>query len=337
MREHQSDARVDALRRRYLLTVGAALASTAVSGLGYAASYPNRPIRLIVPFPPGGPVDLMGRAVGQIINQALSQPVVVENRPGAGGNIGIDVVAKSPADGYTLGIGAISSLSIAPAMGIPTPYNVDKDLTHISLIGKVVGAIIANPSVPFDDLPGLIAYAKQNPGKLSYASSGPGTSSHLAGEYLASRAGIQWVHIPYKGTAPAVQDLIGGQVPIYFETSLAAAAQHATSGRVKAIAITGPAQSPLLPGVKTVAEQGISDFDVSPWMGLVGAAGMPAEVTSTLNAALTNGLKSEDIARRFSTFGGVAEPSTPEQFRRFVQAETQRWTRIVQQAGIKPG
>lgn len=326
-------------RRRFAMAVGAAVSTVAFPLCGQAAPgpYPARPVRLIVPFPPGGPVDLMGRSVGNILAEALQQPVAVENRAGAGGNIGVDLVAKAPADGYTLGIGAISSLSIAQAMGIPTPYHVDKDLAPICLIGKLVGAIIANPAAPFSNLTEMIAYAKAHPDKLAYASSGLGTSSHLAAEYLASRTGIRWTHVPYKGTAPAVQDLIGGQVPVMFETSLVAAAQHASTGRIKAIAITGASPSPLLPGVATVEAQGVPDFDVSPWVGLVGPSGLPPNIVAALNTALVDGLKTDAVAKRFATFGGVPESSSPDQFRRFIAAETQRWTRVVQQAGIKPG
>lgn len=298
-------------------------------------AYPARPIRVIVPFPPGGPVDVMGRIVADVLAKALRQTVVVDNKPGAGGSIGTDLVAKADPDGYTLGIGPISSLSISPAMGLKLPYKVEADFTMISMLGKVVGALVAHPDAPFNDVAQLIAYAKANPGKLSFASSGQGTSSHLAGEYLAHRTGIEMVHIPYKGTGPAIQDLLGGQVPMYFETSLASAAPLVAGKKLKAIAITGPSQSSMLPGVKTIGEQGVPGFDVSPWMGLIGPRNLPTDVTSTLNRALMSGMHAADVAIRLAAIGGMAETSTPDEMKAFVARDTQHWQTLIKQARIK--
>ncbi|WP_284309237.1 Bug family tripartite tricarboxylate transporter substrate binding protein [Hydrogenophaga electricum] len=298
-------------------------------------NYPSKPLRLIVPFPPGGPVDVIGRVTADVLSQALGQPVVVENRAGAGGVIGTDLVAKAPADGYTLGIGPISSLSITPAMGKKTPYNVDTDLTMVSLLGKVVGALVAHPGAPFDTLEQMIAYAKAHPGELTYASSGPGTSSHLAGEYLSARAGVKMVHVPYKGTAPAIQDLLGGQVPLYFETSLAAAAAMVNDKRLKALAITGPARSALLPGVATVAEQGFPGFDVSPWMALIAPAQLPEPLVEKLNKAVREGMTSPQVAKRLALIGGMAETSSPAEARKFVQNDTAHWRKLIKDANIR--
>lgn len=331
----------ESINRRHWLTWTAALATTGgllptkASAQSLGQAYPSKPIRVIVPFPPGGPVDVMGRIVADVLGRALRQTVVIDNKPGSGGSIGTDLVAKAEPDGYTLGIGPISSLSIGPAMGLKLPYKVETDFTMVSMLGKVIGAIVAHPDAPFNDLAQLVAYAKANPGKLSYASSGQGTSSHLAGEYLAQRAGVDMVHVPYKGTGPAIQDLLGGQVPVYFETSLASAAPLVASRRLKAIAITGPVPSSLLPGVKTIAEQGLSGFDVSPWMGLIGPRGLPPEVIATLNRAVVAGMQAVDVTSRLAAIGGVAETSTPDQLKAFVARDTQHWISLIKQARIK--
>lgn len=299
------------------------------------SDYPSKPVRLIVPFPPGGPVDIIGRITADVLSQAWGKSVVVENRAGAGGVIGTDLVAKALPDGYTLGIGPISSLSITPAMGQKTPYNVETDLTIVSMLGKVVGAVLAHPGAPFDTLDQLIAHAKARPGELTYASSGPGTSSHLAGEYLGARANVKMVHVPYKGTAPAIQDLLGGQVPIYFETSLAAAAVMVKDKRLKAIAITGSTRSALLPGVATVAEQGFPGFDVSPWMALIAPARLPEPLIGQLNRALQEGMTSPQVAKRLALIGGVAETSTPADAKKFVMDDTVHWRKLIKEAGIR--
>jgi tripartite-type tricarboxylate transporter receptor subunit TctC len=322
-------------RRQWLLSAGAALAGGPALAQSGGKAYPSRPIRLIVPFPPGGPVDVVGRLTAEVLGKALKQPVVVDNRPGSGGSLGTDLVAKAEPDGLTLGIGPISSLSISPAMGLKLPYKVDSDFSFITMLAKVVGAIVAHPDAPFNDLAQMIAYAKARPGQLSFASSGQGTSSHLAGEYLAQRAGIEMVHVPYKGTGPAIQDLLGGQVPIYFETSLAGAAPLVAGKRLKAIAITGSSGSALLPGVRTVAEQGFPGFDVSPWMGLIGPRGLPPEVVATLHAALITGLQAPEVTSRLAALGGLPETSTPEQFRAFVARDTQHWATLIRQARLR--
>lgn len=328
--------------RRQLLScgLGALLGSSAALGWAVPAwaadAYPSKPIRLIVPFPPGGPTDIMGRTVAKIIGDALKQTVVVENRPGAGGNLGTDVVAKAAPDGYTLGIGAISSLAIAPGLYEKLPYNVQKDLAPITLVGQAKGAILAHPSAPFNDLKGLIAYAKANPGKLNYASSGIGTANHLAGEYLQALAGIQMQHVPYKGTAAAVQDLLAGNVLLSVESSLTSAVQHVQSGKLKAIAITSATRAKALPQVPTVAEQGFPGFDVPTWFGLIAPAGTPRELVAQLHQVVSEGLKSPEAAERFAQVGGEPLVDTPEQFATYIREETQRWTRVIKSANIKP-
>ena len=325
------------MKSRRALVLSALIAGTL--SLGTAAvwaadAYPTKPIKLIVPFPPGGPTDIMGRVAAKIIADKLKQPVVVDNRPGAGGNLGTDVIAKAAPDGYTIGMGVISSLAIAPSLGPKLPFNVKTDFTPIGMVGIAKGAIVAHPSAPFNDLKGLVAYAKANPGKLSYGSSGIGTSNHLAGEYLASLAGIDIVHVPYKGSSQLAQDLLGGQLPMSFESSLTSAAPNVLSGKLKAIAITSATRSGLLPNVPTVAEQGFPGFDVPTWLGLVGPANLPKDVLSSLNKALVEGLSSAETLEQFAKFGAEPRTSTPEQFADYIAAENLRWGKVIRDAKI---
>ena len=323
-------------RRALLASALATLTLGSLSGTAAFAAdaYPNKAIKLIVPFPPGGPTDIMGRVAAKIISDRLKQPVIVDNRPGAGGNLGTDAIAKAPADGYTIGMGVISSLAIAPSLGPKLPFNVKTDFTPIGMVGIAKGAIVAHPSAPFNDLKGLIAYAKANPGKLSYGSSGIGTSNHLAGEYLASLAGIQIVHVPYKGSSQLAQDLLGGQLPMSFESSLTSAAPNVQSGKLKAIAITSATRSALLPNVPTVAEQGFPGFDVPTWLGLIGPAGLPKDVLNGLSKALAEGLSSPETMDQFAKFGAEPRTNTPEQFADYIAAENLRWGKVIRDAKI---
>jgi tripartite-type tricarboxylate transporter receptor subunit TctC len=323
-------------RKRHFLKTTLALAALVLAGGSAVAAddYPSKPIKLIIPFPPGGPTDIMGRVVAKILGDKLKQTVVVENKPGAGGNLGTDAVAKAPADGYTLALSAVSSLAIAPGLYPKLPYNVATDITPIARVGITKGAIVAHPSTPFNDLKGLVAYAKANPGKLSYGSSGVGTANHLAGELLASVAGIDIVHVPYKGTAPLAQDLLGGQLPLSIESSLSSAGPNVKEGKLKAIAIISGTRSPLLPNVPTVAEQGYPGFDVPIWFGLVGPGKLPANVVDTLNRAVVEGLKSPEVAERFAQIGAEPAPDTPTQFGAYMRAEQQRWGQVIRDAKI---
>ncbi len=324
-------------RRRVLALAALTTLGAAATGSVLAAeAYPSKTIKVIVPFAPGGPTDIMGRYVAKAIGDALKQNVVVENRAGAGGNLGTDAVAKAAPDGYTLGIGAISSLAIAPGLYAKLPYQVQKDLAPVTMVGIAKGAILAHPSAPFNDLKGMLAYAKANPGKLSYASSGIGTANHLAGEYLQSLTGVDLQHVPYKGTAQAVQDLLAGNVLVSVESSLTSAAQHVQSGKLKAIAVTSASRAKLLPNVPTVAEQGFPGFDVPTWFGLIAPAGTPKDVIATLNRVVTEALKSADAAERFAQIGAEPQPTTPEQFASTIRDETARWSQVIQRANIKP-
>lgn len=322
-------------RRIVLACVASSLSALAVSATA-ADVYPSKPIRLIVPFAPGGPTDMMGRTAGKILSDKLGQPVVVENKAGSGGNIGTDAALKAAPDGYTLALSAISSLAIAPNLYATLPYDVARDVTPITLVGTAAGAIVAHPSAPFSDLKGLIAYAKANPGKLAYATPGIGTSSHLAAEYLQSLAGIQLIHVPYKGTSSAAQDLLAGVVPLSFESSLTTAAPNVKLGKLKAIAITAGSRSKLMPSVPTVAEQGFPGFDVVTWFGLVGPAGLPRETVDRLQKTLAEGLNTPAIVARFEGIGADVKTNTPAQFAEFIKLENERWGKVIKSANIKP-
>ncbi|KPU94348.1 twin-arginine translocation pathway signal [Variovorax paradoxus] len=307
---------------------------TTGSPLLAAEVYPSKPIKLIVPFPPGGPTDIMGRLVAKIISDKLGQSVVVENKPGAGGNVGTDTAAKSPGDGYTLVLSAVSPLVIAPSLQSKLPYDYARDFTPITLVALTKAAIVAHPSIPFSDLKGMVAYARANPGKLTYGSSGVGTANHLLGEMLQSAAGVQMLHVPYKGTAPLVQDLLGGQLMTSIESSLSSAAPNIRSGKLKGIAVVSSTRSPLLPEVPTVAEQGYTGLALPFWFGLLGPAKLPGEVTATLNKAVTEGLRSTDVVEGLAQIGAEPLLSSPEQFAEYMRTEHRRWAQVIREAKI---
>lgn len=314
----------------------AAIALAGFSVISAAEVYPVKPIRLIVPFPPGGPVDLSARIAGKIISDALSQPVVIDNRPGAGGVIGTDAIAKSPADGYTLGMGSIASLGINPGLMEKLPYNAIKSFTPISNIAATTGVILARSDAPFNDLAAMIAYAKANPGKITFASAGLGSVGHMVGESLNHAAGIEMRHVPYRGTGPAAQDLLAGNVTIFIETSLTTALTHLPGGKIKAIAVTRKNRSPLLPSVPSMGEAGFPEIDSPAWFGLVGPANLPANVVEQLNGALRKGLKEIPVIEQMARFGAEAVPTTPVEFGNYIEKEMARWKAVVKAANIKP-
>lgn len=310
------------------------VAHAASDGAGEPA-YPTHPVRLIVPFAAGGPADLMARIVGKRLGEELNQPFVIENRPGAGGNVGTDAMAKARPDGYTIGLSAISSLAIAPGLYPKLSFDPKKDLVPIALVAITQGAIVAHPSVPFNDLKGMIEYAKANPGKLTYASPGVGTAPHLVAESLSDVAGIRLEHLPYKGTANASQDLLAGTIPLSFESSLTVAVPNVRSGRLKGIAITSARRSALLPDLRTVAEQGFPGFDVPAWFGLVGPAGMPAAIVDRIHAAVNRILDEPGVKSQLAEIGAEAAQRTRDGFVRYIADETVRWGRLIKQRNIR--
>ena len=323
------------MQRRHFMAagLGAALA-TPLAGQAQTP-WPARPIKLIVPFPPGGPTDIMGRTAAKTMGDVLGQPLVVDNRAGAGGNIGTDAIAKAAADGYTIGLSAISSLAIAPTLYPRLPFSVDKDLAPIALVGFTPCALVANPGAPFNDLRGLIAYAKAHPGKLSYGTSGIGTSTHLAAELFQSQAGIVLTHVPYKGTSQIAQDLLAGTIMLSFESSLTTTLPNVKEGKLKVIAVTSAQRSRALPQVATVAEQGFPGFDVVTWFGLVGPAQLPPAMVTRLAEAWQRGAATPLATQAFENIGADLKTGTPAQFGEFIRAETQRWGELIRRLGIK--
>ncbi|WP_028603208.1 Bug family tripartite tricarboxylate transporter substrate binding protein [Ottowia thiooxydans] len=325
------------MKRRHLIAAAAAVASTGtLPTLAWGqAAYPAKPVKLIVPFPPGGPTDIMGRTAAKAMGDKLGQQFVVENKAGAGGNIGTDAVAKAAADGYTIALAAISSLAIGPHLYSKFPFNVEKDLAPISLVGTTPCVVVINPSAPFSDLKGLVAYAKANPGKLQYAVSGIGTSNHLAAELLQSVAGIQLTSIPYKGSSQIIPDLLSGVIQLSMESSLATTLQHIKAGKLKALAVTSAKRSKALPDVPTVAESGFPGFEVETWFGLVAPAATPPAVVQKLHDAWAEGAKTGEAQSAFDNISGNLRVNSPQEFAAFIKAENKRWGDLIQKLAIK--
>jgi len=311
------------------LSMGVCAAVMSVSSLAYAqADYPNKTITLVVPFPPGGVTDIAGREVARNLTKYLNQPVVVENKVGAGGNIGTQYVARSKPDGYTLGLLTVSAMSIAPHVTKNLGFNPSKDFTPLTNVITTDGAIVANVAAPYNTVQELIAFAKANPDKVNYASVGNGSIPHLTAEMFSQRAGIKMTHVPYKGAGPAMQDLLANQIPISFETSLATALNNVASGRLKILALTGSQRSPAVPNVPTVAESGYPNFSAQGWFGLFGPANLPPNVVAALNKATTDALRDPEVIARFEKLGVRPDPQTPSDFTKFLAAESTKWGNV---------
>ena len=315
---------------RVLICAAAMLAPALAS----AQAYPSKPVRIIVPFPAGGPSDLFGRALAHSMSASLGQPVIVENKSGAGGVIGVDTVAKAPPDGYLLVLNSSSTVAIAPFSWEKMPYDAKKDLAPITMVVKVPEVLVVHPSVPVNTLAELIAYAKANPGKVNFGSAGGGTITHLAGELLKTETGINIVHVPYKGAAPAVQDLLAGQVQMgVFDVPVLLS--HIKSGKLKALAVTSGARAQALPDVPTTAELGLPKVNSDNWYGLVAPAGTPADVLAKLNASATAALRSPEVLEQYAKVAGIASPSTPVEYAAFIDAEQAKWGPVVKAIGFK--
>jgi tripartite-type tricarboxylate transporter receptor subunit TctC len=302
--------------------------------LAWGQSYPNKPIRLVVGFPAGGPADIFGRALAQGMTSELGQPVIVENVSGVGGVIGVDRSAKSAPDGYTMTINSASPLVIAPYSLSKIPYDVKKDFAFITLVVRVPEVVAVNPSVPANSLQELIAHAKANPGKVNFGSAGSGSITHLAGELLRAEAKIDIVHIPYKGAAPAVNDLLGGQVQLAI-LDVPVLLGHIRAGKLKALAITSATRAPALPEVPTTAELSYPNVNSDNWYGLVMAAATPADIQKRVHAAAVAALKSRAVMEQFDKVGGIASPSTPQEYQSFIASEQAKWSKIVNAIGFK--
>jgi len=299
-----------------------------------AQPFPNKPVRLIVGFPAGGPADIFGRALAQGMAAELGQPVVVENLSGVGGVLGVDRAAKAAPDGYTLCINSASPLVIAPYSLSKIPYDVKKDFAFLTLVVRVPEVLAVHPSMPVNSLSELVSHAKANPGKVNFGSAGSGSITHLAGELLKAEAKIDLVHVPYKGAAPAVNDLLGGQVQMgIFDVPILLG--HIRSGKLKALAITSAKRAPALPDVATTAELNYPNVNSDNWYGLVAAAATPPEVQRRIHAAAVAALKSKAVEEQFARVGGIASPTTPQDYVAFIAAEQAKWSKIVQAIGFK--
>jgi tripartite-type tricarboxylate transporter receptor subunit TctC len=314
--------------------VGAAMMLACAGTVPAQPVYPAKPMRLIVPFAPGGPNDLLGRLVGQKLTEQWGQPVVVENRGGAGGTVGLDVAAKAPGDGYTIAMGGSSNMTLAPSLYRKLSYDPVKDFTPVINVAHVPYGLALNPTVPARNVRELIAIAKRKVDYLSYGSSGTGSVSSLAAELLNSMARVKILHVPYKGTAPALADVIAGQIDMML-ADLSLTLAHAHAGKLKVIAVTGARRAASARDVPTVAESGLPGYAVEPWFGVVGPAGMPREVVSRLNLAISAGLKSPDVVQRFDALGYEPIGGTPEQFAATIRSDIVLYARIVKAAGIK--
>jgi len=310
----------------------AALAALSFSHAG-AQTYPSKPVRFVVPYPPGGVNDIVARLIGQRMTSALAQPWIVDNRPGRGGNIGSDHVAKSPTDGYTLVHGGMGSLTLGPFLG-KVPYDTLRDFTPITLTARAPNVIAVHPSLPARTVKELIALARARPDELNYATAGVGSTPHLTAALFVTMAGIRMTHVPYKGGAPATTDLVAGQIPIGF-APIASLLPHVVSGRVRGLGVTSAERSPSLPSLPTVAEAGLADFEMNPWFGVLGPAGLPQEVVAKLNGELVRILRSPDIATQFGAQGVEPAHSTPAEFLGVIKSDLAKWGKVITAAGIK--
>lgn len=317
------------------------LALLALAGLGQAAhaqpaptDWPNKPIRWIVPFPPGGAMDAIARTLGEKAARTLGQPFVIENKPGAGGNIGADYVAKQPGDGYTLMITSIGMATNKPLYG-KLSYDPIKDFAPVSLLAVVPNVLVTNATQPdVKNVKDVIAAARKAPGKLTYASAGNGTSIHLAGEVFTSLANVEMLHIPYKGSGPAVSDLLGGQINYMFD-SITSARPHIQSGKLRALGVTTAKRSSTLPDVPTLAEAGVPGYEVSPWFAVFMPAATPKPIVTKLNAALLAAMKDPEVVKRFESIGAEPVGSSPDELAKHLARESERWTKLITERGIK--
>ena len=322
------------MRVRFGILVACAAALLSVAADGRADTYPSKPIRLIVPYPPGSGTDIVARLLGQKLTESWSQQVVVDNRPGAGAIIGAEAAAKAPADGYTLLMGDVGPLTINPALYAKLPYDPAKDFAPVSQVAFLPFLLVVHPSVQADSLENLVALAKAKPGEFNYASVGNGSAVHLATELLKTEAGIDIVHVPYKGSAPALADLVGGRVSMMLVNVLSAL-PYVKSGQLRALAIATAQRSAALPDLPTVAEADMPGFVAGAWFGILVPAGTPPEIIGKLNAEIVRVLRLPDVIDRLASQGAEAIGDTPEQFAGHIRRETAKWAKVVKDSGAK--
>ena len=322
-----------------LMTAAAAMASAGLTIPAAAmaqpeANWPTKPIKWVVPFPPGGAMDVIARTLGDKAARVLGQAVVVENRPGAGGNIGADYVAKQPADGYTIMITSIG-MATNKALYAKLTYDPVKDFAPISLLAVVPNVLVVNAAKnPDKSVKEVIAHAKKEPGKLTYASAGNGTSIHLAGEVFASMAGVNILHVPYKGSGPAITDMLGGQVDLMFD-SITSARPHIQSGKLRALGLTTAKRSSALPDVPTIAEAGVPGYEVSPWFAVFAPAGTSPEIVAKLNKVLNDGMKDPETLKKLESVGAEPIGTTPQQLATHLNKELDRWGKLIKERNIR--
>ena len=310
-----------------------AVACCAAAG-AQAQSYPAKPIRLILPFPPGGGTDVVGRLLAQKLGQALGQQVIVDNRAGAGGRIGTDLVAKSLPDGYTLLLATSSVMGTGPALYQKLPFDMPKDFAPISLVAYTAYVLVVHPSVPAKSVKDLVMLAKSKPGRLTYASSGAGGAAHLSGELFSAMAGVKMIHVAYKGSSPGMFSVVSGETDLMFSNALPALPQ-VKNGRLRALGATTPQRSALLPDVPTIAESGLRGFEVQQNYGVLAPAGTPREIVLRLNQEVGKAMRTEDAKSRLLADGSEAKASTPEELERMITVEIAKWSKVIKQAGIK--
>jgi len=315
--------------KRLLLAI-----ALAVPLWAWAQAYPSKPLHFVVPYPAGGPLDTVARLVGQKVSESLKQPVLVENKPGAGGNIGADMVAKAAPDGYTLLMGAVATHAINPTLYASIPYDAQKDSIPVTQIASTPNVLVVNPSLPVHSVQEFIAYAKAHPGELNFGSGSTGSAGHLAGELFKSMAGVQMTHVPYKGAAPAMTDLIGGRLQLMFD-NLASSLVQIKAGKVRALAVTTAKRTELAPELPTIAESGLPGFDINTWFGLFVPAGTPPAIVQRLHGEFVKALEAPDVRSKMLALGAEPVGNSPGEFAQYIRSEAVKYAKLVKASGAK--
>ncbi len=321
------------MNRTRILRALAALALAAAS-VAFAQDYPAKPIHFVVPYPAGGPLDTVARLLGQKVSESVKQPVIVEDKPGAGGNIGAELVAKSPADGYTILMGAVATHAINPTLYAHIPYDPVRDFTPVTQVASTPNVLVVNPSLPVYSVGELIRYARAHPGQLNFGSGSTGSAGHLAGELFDTMAGVKMVHVPYKGAAPAMQDLIAGRVQLMFDNFASSSAQI-QAGRVRALAVTTAKRSELAAELPTIAESGLPGFDINTWFGVFAPAGTPPPIVARLHDEFVRALDDPDVRAAMLKLGAEPVGSTPAQFAAYIRSEAAKYAKVVKASGAR--
>ncbi|MEJ0067745.1 MAG: tripartite tricarboxylate transporter substrate binding protein [Pseudomonadota bacterium] len=323
------------MRIRPLLVVAVAVWALLPYGPAFCATdYPTKSVRLVVPFPPGGASDLAGRIMAQVLGKQLGATIFVDNRPGAGGTVGSEQAVRSPADGYTLLLMAAGPITVGPSIFPSYPFDVERDLAPVAIIATIPNIVTIHPSVPATDLAGFIAYARQHPDEIDYASSGNGSLAHLSGELLKQLTGIRMTHVPYRGTGPALADLVAGQVKLLID-NMPPAMPFVRAGSLRALAVTGQARSPAAPDLPTAVEAGLPGYVVESWTGLAAPGGTPEPIITRLYEAMRAGLQDNEVRQQLGSLGAQVDIRSPQDSRRVIAADTERWRQLIASAHIR--